>query len=153
MMKYAFKKSEGNSAKAYGRNLSISTKHSVEICNNLRGKPLQKAKNLLEKAIDLEVPIKMTRYIRDTPHKKGTGSARFPVLASKGILEILKSAESNAQNLGLNTNDLVISHISAHKASTPWHYGRQRRRKMKRTHIQVELQELKKKKEDKEAPK
>jgi large subunit ribosomal protein L22 len=146
-VKYAINNLNENMAKASGRNLSISTKHSVEICNNIRGKSLQKAKALLEKVIKKESPIKMTRYMKDTAHKRGIGAGRYPINATKGILSILESAEANAQNKGLSTKDMVLFHISAHKASTPWHYGRQRRRKMKRTHIQVVLMESKKKTE------
>ncbi|MBT3463440.1 hypothetical protein HN451_00510, partial [archaeon] len=65
------------------------------------------------------------------------------------ILKIIKSAESNALNKGLNTNDLVITHICAHKASTPYHSGRQRRRKMKRSHIEVVVKEQKVEKKEK----
>ena len=38
----------------------------------------------------------------------------------------------------------VIEHINANKASQPWHYGRKRRSRMKRTHIQIVLKEDKK---------
>lgn len=142
-IKYSFQNLEGNYAKAYGRDLSISTKKSVEICNNIRGKPLKKAEQILEKAISLERPIVMKRYIKDSAHKKGIATGKYPVKAASAILKILKNAESNAQNKGLNAKDLVVYHAVAHKASTPWRYGRQRRRKMKRSHIEIVLLEKK----------
>lgn len=145
---YSFKNTNDNMAKAYGRDLSISTKHSVEICNRLRGKQLDKAKSMLEKVIAMEQPIKMTRHVGDLGHKRGIGPGRYPVNAAKGILAILKSAESNALNKGLSTADLQIIHVAAHRAARPWHYGRQRRRKMKRTHIEIVLSEIKQGKTD-----
>ena len=142
-IKYSIQSLEGNYAKAYGRDLGISTKKSVEICNNLRGKQLKRAEQILEKAIAKEQPIVMKRYIKDMAHKKGMATGKYPVKAAVAILKILKNAESNAQNKGLSTKDMIVYHIVAHKASTPWRFGRQRRRKMKRTHIEIVLLEKK----------
>ena len=142
-IKYSVQGLQGNYAKAYGRDLSISTKKSVEICNNIRDKPLKKAEQILEKAITKERPIVMKRYIRDAAHKKGMATGKYPVKAATSILKILKNAESNAQNKGLSTKDMIVQHIAAHKAATPWRFGRQRRRKMKRTHIEIVLLERK----------
>ncbi len=149
-IKYSVQDLQGNYAKAYGRDLGISTKKSVEICNNIRGKKLTKAEQILEKAITKERPIVMKRYIRDAAHKKGMATGKYPVKAANSILKILKNAESNAQNKGLSTKDMVVQHVVAHKASTPWRYGRQRRRKTKRTHIEIVLLEKKLPKEAKE---
>jgi large subunit ribosomal protein L22 len=143
MVQYKFGQTLDNMAKATGRNLSISTKKSVEICDNIRGKSLKKAKNLLEAVIEKERPIKMRRFIRDTAHRKATGPGKYPIKTAQEILKLLKSAESNAQNSGLSTNDLYVHHISADKASRVWHYGRKRRRQMKRTHMEVILIEKK----------
>ena len=35
----------------------------------------------------------------------------------------------------------MIIHICAHRAARPWHYGRQRRRKTKRTNVEVVVKE------------
>jgi large subunit ribosomal protein L22 len=143
MIKYAFQKDEENIAKAYGRSLSISAKMSKEICDNIKGKPLKKATELLERVIKKESAIKIKTYGRDTAHKKEIGPGKYPINASKEILRILKSAASNAQNKGLDEKNLYIEHISVHKAPTSWHYGRKRRSKMKRAHVQVVLKEKK----------
>ncbi|MCX8147623.1 MAG: 50S ribosomal protein L22 [Candidatus Woesearchaeota archaeon] len=138
-MKYSLKL-QGNIAKAYGRDLSISTKKSVEICRNIKGMKLEKAKKYLEDVINMKRAVAMKRYIRDTAHKKGMASGRYPVKTAKEILKIIESAEENAKNQGLETKNMVV-HILANKAARPWHFGRKRRQKMKRTHIQVVLQE------------
>ena len=137
-MKYAYDIGEEKEvAKAYGRSLPISVKTGAEICSKLRGKKVKKAKDFLEKVIAMKVPVEMSRFNKDRGHKPGKGPARYPVKATGEILNVLKSAESNASDKGLDANDLIITHISVHKASRPYRYGRKRRRKMKRSHVQI----------------
>ena len=145
---------EEHSAKAKSNAVSISTKHCIEICSFIRKKNLQKAKELLKLAIEKKQAIPFKRFTGDTGHKKGKiASGRYPVKACTEILNILESVEANAQFKGLNTSNLVISHICANKASTPWRYGRHIRRKAKRTHIEVVVQEAAEKKPKKEKAK
>lgn len=141
---------EENTATAYGRALPISTKHSIEICNFIRGKPLAKAKMLLENVIAKKTAVPFRRFSRSVGHKKKIGAGRYPEKACREILKLLNAAEANAQFKGLGVGSLVISELIANKASRPWHYGRQRRRKAKRTHIRVVVKEeiAKKKKQE-----
>ena len=129
-------------ARAVGRDLSISKKQSVEICKWLRHKPLLKAKKMLEEVIAMKQAVPMTRFNWNVGHRPGIGPGRYPKKSAAAILGILKSAEANAQTKGLNTGNLHIVHINAQKATTPIHYGRQRGTKMKRTHIELVLQEM-----------
>jgi len=153
-LNYAVEEVKENTAKAYGRDLDISTKNSIEICNTLRGLKLQRAKTVLQEVIDKKTAIEMKRFNRDTAHKVGIAAGKYPINAAKKILKLLESAESNALNKGLNTQNMEIEHISANKASRPYRYGRHRGRKAKRTHIQVILLEKEKKKtEDKKKAK
>lgn len=134
-----------NQAKIVGKDLSISTKQSIEIANFIRGKNIQKAKNELQKVIEKKLAIPFTRFNRDMGHKKGNIAAgRYPQNAAKEFLNLLKGVEANAQNKGLSTSNLVIATIIPNKASRPWHYGRRRRIKMKRTHIEIIAEEIKK---------
>ena len=138
--KYSAKDSE-NAAKAVGRSLSISTKQSIEICNFIRKKQVQKAKMMLNDVIEKKIAVPFKRFTA-VGHKPGKiASGRYPEKSAKEILKVLESAEKNAQFKGLNTSNLIISHTCAHKASRPWHYGRQRRIKMKRTHIEIIVEE------------
>jgi len=134
-------------AKVAGRALSISTKASIEICNTLRKKELGKAKTLLKEVIDIKTPIKFTRFTNGAGHKKGMGAGRYPKRAAEEILKLLESIEANAQFKGLNTSSLIIKHICAHNAGNVWRYGRHRRRKMKRTTVEIIVEEGKKKPE------
>ena len=87
--------------------------------------------------------IPFRRYNSGLSHKKEVGPGRFPFNSSREIFELIESAEANAQFKGLNTADLIIKHICVHKGSTQWHYGRQRRRQMKRINLEIVLSEEK----------
>ncbi len=131
-----------NFAIVNGRDLSISTKHAIEICNFIRGKNLLKSKEVMEKVLTKKKAIPFKRYNRDMGHRPGhVGSGRYPLKACKAILSLLESLEVNAQNKGLDTASLYIKEIIPNKASNVWHYGRQRRRKMKLTHIFMKTEE------------
>ena len=132
--------------RAVGRSLPISTKVSVEICNFLRKRQLQNAKEILERVIKKDQAIPYKRFNMDVGHKPGKiASGRYPKKASTEILKIMKNVEANAQMKGFNTNNLEIIHLCAHRASRPWHHGRQRRQLMKRTHVEVVVAESAKK--------
>src|SRR3989339_822722 len=130
-----------------GRNLPISMKKSVEICNMIRSMTTKKAKAALSRVTKMEQAVPYRRYNRDTPHRPGIGSGRYPVKTSQEILKLVENAEANAQNKGLSSN-LIIEHVSAHKAPLQWHYGRKRRRRLKNTHIKLIVKEFKIKKDD-----
>lgn len=140
-------------SKALGIDLPISTKQSIEICNFLRRRKLQRAKDILENVIQKKQAIPFKRFNKDMGHKRTTPTAgRYPINACKEILKMLLTAEANAQFKGLNTSLLVIKNLLAKKASRPTHQGRRFGREMKRTHIEVvleEKEEVKKTKEDK----
>lgn len=136
-------------ARAAGRDLAISTKQSIEICNNIRQKHLKQVKRILEDAITGRKPIRYTRFNKNIGHKPGMAAGRYPGKAATNILAVLKSAEANAQVKGLNTGNLYVVHISAQKAARPLHYGRQRGTAMKRTHIEIVLQEKARKNKEK----
>lgn len=126
MNKYTLNLNPKKSAKAYGRDLRISTKSSTIICRAISGKNLAKGKNLLQ----------------DLVEKRRSLEGKYYTNASKEILNIIKSAEANAEFKGLDLNRLVIF-ASAHKGST---FIRPRRLKMRRTrrkmtNIQVVLQQ------------
>jgi len=133
---YSFQKYEKEKmARAVGLDLPISRKHSVEIINKLKNKTTTRAKKILEGIIAIETPIQYTRFNRDLGHKKGIGPGRFPSKTAENILKIINSVEKNANTKGLSNPTIV--HMSANKAAAQWHYGRKKRRKMKRSHIEI----------------
>jgi len=133
---------KANMAKASGRFLNVSMKKAVEVCSSLRGKSLNSGLKLLDNVIGEKIPIAYHRYNRGgTGHKPGMGPGRYPIKTCIEIRKLLKSAEANAEQKGLDSKSLFIAHICAQKAPISWHYGRLRRRKMKRSHIEVVLEE------------
>lgn len=131
-------------ASVYGKDLSISKKHAVEICARIRGKTVKESKAFLQKVIAKKTAVPFTRFNRDMGHKPGhTGPGRYPLKASTMLIQLLNSLEANAQNKGMDVNSLRITTIIANKAHTPWHLGRFRRRKMKRAHIKIVAEEKK----------
>lgn len=132
-------------AKASAKNLSISTKHCIELCNYLRYKNTSLAKGFLEDVIAMKKPVPFKRFKRDVGHKPGMAAGRFPQKAAKEVLRLIKCVETNAQFKGLNTSNLKIQKLLANKASVPMTGGRQRT-STKRTHLEIEVIEKKQKK-------
>ena len=134
-----------NAARAVSVDAGVSSKHTIEICAKLRNKTVTHAIKFLEGVKNKTQPVKFTRFTEGAGHKKRSGPAKYPVKAADAILKIIQSAEANAVNKGLGS-DLKILHLSAQRGASQMHYGRQRRRKMKRTHLEVVVGEAKKSK-------
>lgn len=142
--------SKENVATVHGKDLPISTKHAIEICNFIRGKNLLKSKEFLGKVLEKKKSIPFRRFNRDMGHKPGSvGPGRYPQKATNTILKLLESLEVNAQNKGLDTASLYLKTVVPNKGSNVWHYGRQRRRRMKLTHVYMLTEEKAEKKETK----
>ncbi len=134
-------------ARAVGVRLGISTKQSIELCNMIRGRKVVQARRMLTGVMDKHVAVPFLRFTNGLGHKRGMASGRFPVNASRQLLSLIAAAEANAQFKGINTSNLIISHIACQKAGNNWRYGRHKRRKMKSTHGKMVVEE------SKEAPK
>lgn len=102
-------------AKAQGRDLPISFKHSVNVCKFLKGKNLDKALSYLEKATEKEKAIPFKKYKRKQGHRKGMEIGKYPVKASREIIKILENLKNNAVDKGLSEN-LKIIHAAANRA-------------------------------------
>jgi large subunit ribosomal protein L22 len=138
-----------NIAKAIGREMHISPKHSMEVCRMIRGKKLEKAKEMLEGVIAKTRAVPFKRHHRCMGHRKGKGfgPGRYPVKAAGAILKIIESAEANAEYSGLDTESLVIRHISAYKGRTisgwmPRAHGRSSPKDTETVNIEVILEEV-----------
>lgn len=142
-MKYATPYDEKKMARALGVALPISTKKAVELCSFVKGRELSTAVRLLEAVVEEKVAIPFRKYARGgTGHRPGgIGPGRYPKKACAAVIKLLKQAEANAKVKGLETAKLVVSSILANKGAVSWHFGRQRRRRMKRTHVEVVVAE------------
>ena len=136
---------EAHEAYCCAKNLPVSTKASVEICSFIRGKELEKAKKLLQQVIDKKIAVPYKRYNRDVGHKPGKIAAgRYPEKACKEILRLLNLVQANAENKGLDRENLIITEIMANRGYQQAHYGRKRSRKFKRTHFDIFVKEIEK---------
>jgi large subunit ribosomal protein L22 len=117
-------------SRAYGRELPISWKKSIELARALRGRTVETARDYLEAVIALKQPVPFKRYKRWVAHKAGHGPARYPVKAAKEFLRVLENAVANAEFTGKDDPDAMrIKVINAHrgtigKASRPRAQGR-----------------------------
>ena len=117
-------------ARAYGRELQISWKKSMELARRLRGKTVTQARDYLERVAALKQAVPMKTYHRWVAHKRGMGPARYPVKAAKEFLRVLESAVANAEFTGKEDPDaMIVRVINAHRGTIgkgyrPRAYGR-----------------------------
>jgi len=135
-------------ARAYGRELPIAWKKSVEIARALRGKTVEQARDYLEGVIALRRAVPMKKYNRWVGHKSGLGPARYPVKAAKEFLRILESAAANAEFTGKEDPDaMVVKVVNAHrgsimKGSRPRAYGRSGPWNQDTVNLEIVLEEV-----------
>ncbi len=134
-------------ASAALKNISVSTKHSVELSRFLRYRSVLFTKKFLEEVIAMKKAVPFRWFHRDVGHKKGMAAGRYPVKAAKEFLRLVKSVEANAHTQGLDTSSLKITKLIANKASIPLTGGRFRG-KTKRTHLEIEVREGRRLKND-----
>lgn len=149
-IKYAYNEDIGKVAKASGRSLKISPKHSREICKAINGMELEEAKDYLEDVIEMKQAVPFRRHNKKVGHKRGLEgwpTGRYPVKAASQILDVLINAEANAEYKGLDTDNLEIAHISSHRGYVvrgwiPRAFGRASPFNTPTTHIQIVLGEI-----------
>jgi large subunit ribosomal protein L22 len=113
----------------------ISTKHSVAICNFIKGKEIEKAIEELEKVVLKKKAVPMKGEI---PHRKGKiMSGRFPKKAAQYFIKMLNRLKANADVNGLE--NVVITLAISNQG--PKVYGRFGRTTKKRTHVKLIAQE------------
>ncbi|CAL5219011.1 g767 [Coccomyxa viridis] len=130
MVKYAHEPDNATKAvKARGSDLRVHFKNTREGAMALRKMELGKAKHYLEEVLAHRRVIPFHRFcggVGRTAQAKQEGSTtaqgRWPKKSCEFLLGLLKNAESNAEVKGLDTENLIISHIQVNQAQ------RQRRR-------------------------
>src|SRR3989338_2927036 len=101
MQRYSLNLKTEKSAKAYGSGLRISTKNATIVCKSINGMQLGKAKKFLERVLSEKDEINRRYYSKTT----------------LTVLELLNSAEKNAEFKGLDTERLFVK-ASSHKSFT-----------------------------------
>jgi large subunit ribosomal protein L22 len=144
---------ESKTAKACITNANVSLKYSTEICNQIKGKYTNKAIAWLERILTHEEYLPLKKYHKKVAHragdaKNGQKAGRYPEKATKAFLELLSTAQNNADFKGLDTEKTNIIHAFASKGISKITYqskgkigGKARRKNA--THIEVIVSEVK----------
>ena len=146
-LKYSFRfEDESDIAKGVGRDLDISFKHAVVICDAIRGMRLDKAVELLDGVGKLEKVIPFKKFNTGVGHKSGDVKVgKYPQKASKAIQKVLKEVEANADYKGLDTDNLKITHASAQKGRSRIGIrpkGRWKRWRLQCVHVFIAAKEM-----------
>lgn len=115
MLRYAFNPKKEKSGRVYGRSLRISKKSSALVCSRLDGMNLDKGRRLLS----------------DLVTQRRSLEGKYYTNVSSELLQLLGSAQANAEAKGLDPEKLVI-HASAHEGFTFWRNRRFKLRRQKR---------------------
>jgi ribosomal protein L22 len=127
-------KKKKTEALVYGKDLTLSTKHCVAICDFIRGKKIDTAISLLGEVLQMKRAVPMKGEI---PHRKGRiMSGRYPLKACKQFVKLLQQLAANA-----TVNEIEIEkwgiECKANKAARP--YKRFGNKRFKRTHVTLKL--------------
>ncbi|MFH0711432.1 MAG: uL22 family ribosomal protein [Candidatus Aenigmatarchaeota archaeon] len=115
-------------ASAQVKDARVSMKHSLILCEEIKGKRLETAKKLFEDLIEGERSLDGKYYTR----------------TAKIILPILKSAEANAKQKNYNLEKLFVktAHVNqSAKFRRPRSKHRLRGQILKSAHVLIELEE------------
>ena len=123
---------------AIGRNLHMSKKHGVYICDFIKNKKIDEAINCLEEVKKLKQAIPFKGEI---PHRKGKGmmSGRYPVKGAGLFIDILKGLKGNVIVNGMDLDKSAIYFASTSWASRP---VRRENRRAKRTNVILKAREV-----------
>ena len=135
---------------ASGRNMRVSPKQCREVCNAIKGMMLDKAVELLENVIEEKAWIPYRRHKKKRGHHGGMkkwAAGGHPVKASDFILKVLRNAEGNADNKGLDIDRLRIIHVATQRGRVYKKYiqrafGRSTPYFENTSHVEVVLEEV-----------
>lgn len=115
-MGYSFTGDAETTALALGREIPCSPKHGENVVRQIKGLTVEKAKAYLEEVIALKKAVPFLTENHKVHHRrgKGFGPGAYPVKAAGAVLQVLVNLENNAEYKGLEVDDLVIVHASAH---------------------------------------
>jgi len=135
-------------ARARGVEIPMSPKKAYEVLNAIRGLPVDRARTFLEGVISLDTPVPFRRYNQETAHKRATGPGRYPKKVARNVLQVLESAQENAEYEGLDTDRLYVRVAASargriRKATMPRAQGRGTQWNEQTTNVEIVLAERK----------
>merc|ERR1712203_476167 len=124
MVKYAREPANSTkSSKAKCTDLRVHFKNTRESAMAIKKMGLDQAKRYLEDLLEHKRVIVFRRFcggVGRTAQAKNEGSTngqgRWPKKTVKVLLDLLRNAESNAENKGLDMDSLFVSHIQVNRA-------------------------------------
>jgi len=126
---YSYKpKNTESSVRGMARDIDISFKDAVVVCDSIRGLKLEEAISYLTEVVALEKPVPYHRFNSSVGHRRNLekgGPGKYPQKVAKEIIILLQNISTNAEYKGLSTEDMKITHLQAQKGVT------RRRRKPK----------------------
>ncbi|MGK2230402.1 MAG: large subunit ribosomal protein L22 [Methanobacteriota archaeon] len=115
---YSVEVDEERSAKAMGRELTVSKKDAVELCRFVKGRSLDGARETLSAVADGDEPVPLKKHNSGSGHTSGIDgwdAGGFPKKAAEALDDVLYNAKMNAEEQGFDTDEMVVEHIAAHK--------------------------------------
>ena len=138
-------------ASAMMKNKPVSLKYSVEIISNIRGMRVDKALAYLRRILSRTEFLPLRKYMKKIGHKKGEAKGfskvgRYPDRCIKAFIELLENVKANADYKGLDSENLLITHMFASQGFARRSYQPQGRisgkmRKSKSTHLEIVVRE------------
>lgn len=135
--KYCYQGSLENVAKVLSTYLPLSRKHAYEVANFVRDKPINRAISELGRVAEGKLAIPYKRFNMDRPHQRGMAAGRFPKKTSIYFIKLLDNLKKNAEALGLDAENMIITHVAVHEGPKVWHYGRFRRRRRRVCNVEI----------------
>lgn len=116
-MKYSVKYQEEGYSYAQEYSLNVSYKSLTQVCKNIKGLPVAKALDFLNKAEKMETAVLFSTYNKKMGHRKELGGkkGRYPVKAVGMVKKVLLNAVNNARVLQIDEDSLIVAHIAANK--------------------------------------
>jgi large subunit ribosomal protein L22 len=137
-------------AAARGTGLNVSPKAAREVCKALKGMELDKAKNYLERVMDMDQAVPFKRHDGKVGHRRGKGmsSGRYPVKTAAAILKVIESAGNNGEAIHIDIENWRIIHIATSRGQSfearfPRARGRATPKMRESANVEVVLEELK----------
>jgi len=109
------------SCKAKGSNLRVHFKNTRETAAAISRLPLRRAQRYLKNVMGKKEIVPFRRYNGGVGRKGQakafhTSQGRWPAKSAEFLLQLLRNAESNADNKDLDVDRLVIEHIHVNRA-------------------------------------
>jgi large subunit ribosomal protein L22 len=147
---YAFQNYDATKhVRASLREKDISHKHAREIAVTLKGMSIERARDFLQRVVNLESAVPMRRYKTQVGHKSDTGvmAGRYPEKSAKEFIKLLDNLEANAEYKGMDLDRLKIVNATVHKGVLvkrfiPRAFGRASPRNNVLTHVELVAQEV-----------